>query len=87
MTEYFREHKKGIIGSVIFHVMLIIFMFIFGFFTPLPLPGEEGILVNFGNSQTGFGADEPAARRIEPEPTRIEPRQEVTPSTTPPPPP
>lgn len=87
MTEYFREHRKGIIGSIIFHVILIFLMFIFGFITPLPLPGEEGILVNFGNSQTGFGADEPAARRIEPEPTRIEPRQEVVPSTTPPPPP
>ena len=87
MTEYFREHRKGIIGSIIFHVVLIFLMFIFGLFTPLPLPGEEGILVNFGNSQTGFGAEEPAARRIEPEPTRIEPRQEVIPSTTPPPPP
>lgn len=87
MTEYFREHKKGIIGSVLFHVVMIILMFLFGFFTPLPLPGEEGILVNFGNSQTGFGSEEPAARQIEPEPTRIEPRQEVVPSTTPPPPP
>ena len=87
MTEYFREHKQGIIGSVIFHVIVIALMFFFGFFTKLPLPGEEGILVNFGNSQTGFGSEEPAARRIEPEPTRIETRQEVTPATTPPPPP
>ena len=87
MTEYFREHKNGIIGSIIYHVILIVLMFLFGFFTKLPLPGEEGILVNFGNSQTGFGSEEPAARMIEPEPTRIEPRQEVVPSTTPPPPP
>jgi TonB family protein len=87
MTEYLREHRKGIIGSLIFHAILIVLMFFFGFFTKLPLPGEEGILVSFGNSQTGFGAEQPASRRIEPEPTRIEPRQEIVPSTPPPPPP
>lgn len=87
MTEYFRKHRKGIIGSLIFHIAILVFLIIFGFFTPLPLPGEEGILVNFGNSETGFGSEEPAARQIEPEPTRTQPTEEVVPSTTPPPPP
>ena len=34
------------IGTVIFHVAAVIIMFLFGFVTPLPLPEEEGILIN-----------------------------------------
>lgn len=56
---YFQEHKKGIIGTVIFHVIIgAVFMF-FGYTTPLPLPEEEGILINFGDSDEGFGQVEP----------------------------
>jgi flagellar biosynthesis GTPase FlhF len=58
--EYIREHKKGIIGTAIFHIIVLILLFILGFFTPLPLPGEEGILVNFGTSDDGFGSVEPS---------------------------
>lgn len=87
MTNYWQEHKDGIIGSLAVHAVVLLLLFLFGFFTPLPLPGEEGILVNFGNSQSGFGAEEAASRQVEPEPTRVEPRQEVTPAATPPPPP
>jgi hypothetical protein len=47
--------KKGITGTVIFHTTLLIMVLIFGFSTPLPLPGEKGILINFGNTETGFG--------------------------------
>lgn len=32
-----------------------------GFFTPLPLPGEEGIFVNFGTGDSGFGRVEPGS--------------------------
>lgn len=51
--------KKGITGTIIFHTILLILVLIFGFSTPLPLPGEKGILINFGNTETGFGTVEP----------------------------
>ncbi|MFV0378837.1 MAG: TonB family protein [Mangrovibacterium sp.] len=55
------EHKEGFWGTVVFHTIVIILLCFFGFFTPLPLPEEEGVLVNFGNSQNGLGEEEPAA--------------------------
>lgn len=55
------EHKEGFWGTVVFHAIVIILLCFFGFFTPLPLPEEEGVLVNFGNSQNGLGEEEPAA--------------------------
>ena len=51
--EYLREHRTGIIGTLITHGVVLALLLFFGFFTPLPLPGEEGILVNFGDSETG----------------------------------
>jgi TonB family protein len=46
-----------------------------GFFTPLPLPGEEGILVNFGTSDNGFGSIEPSPARSEPAPVQQEEKE------------
>lgn len=36
------------------------FLFYFGFHTPLPLPQEEALLINFGNDAGGSGLLEPA---------------------------
>lgn len=62
-------NKNGILGTVIFHAILLLLVLIFGFSTPLPLPGEKGILINFGTSSAGLGSVEPAmaqpARREE----------------------
>ncbi|MFP4488820.1 MAG: energy transducer TonB [Bacteroidales bacterium] len=55
------DRKKGIIGTVVFHVILAVILIITGFHTQLPLPEEEGILVNFGTDDTGSGMLEPAA--------------------------
>ncbi|MBN1181475.1 MAG: cell envelope integrity protein TolA [Bacteroidales bacterium] len=51
--------KRGIIGSIIFHVLILILFFVLKFSTPLPLPPEEGILVNFGYEDEGAGQYEP----------------------------
>ena len=53
--------RKGITGTVIFHTIVFILVLIFGFSTPLPLPGEKGILINFGTDNTGLGSIEPVA--------------------------
>ena len=92
--EYYKKHKKGIIGTIIFHTIILLILLFLGFFTPLPLPGEEGILVNFGNSENGFGDREPSPARRNPKPVQSvqkekpQPKQEeVTPPVATPPPP
>ncbi len=83
---FFEKHKKGILGTAIFHLIVLLLLIFFGFFTPLPLPGEEGILVNFGDSEQGLGNLEPRPQREEPaaaEPVQQDQQEE----TTPPPPP
>ncbi|MCG8410640.1 MAG: SurA N-terminal domain-containing protein [Bacteroidales bacterium] len=59
MLEFIKEHKIGIIGTVIFHIIIVSIFMIFGYSTPLPLPEEEGILINFGDSDNGRGKQEP----------------------------
>ncbi len=91
--KYYKEHKKGILGTVVFHITILLILLYLGFFTPLPLPGEEGILVNFGNSENGFGDREPSPARKKPEPVQTvkkdkpKPKQEeiIPQATTPPP--
>lgn len=46
---------KGILGTVIVHLIALILLFFFGFSTPLPLPGEEGVEVDLGFSDVGSG--------------------------------
>ena len=63
MTGNSKYKIKGIIGTVIFHLLLILALFFFALSTPLPLPGEEGVEVNLGSSDNGMGIvqeDEPA---------------------------
>ena len=54
-----RKRKNGILGTFIFHGAILLIIAIFGFSTPLPLPEEEGILVNFGTDEAGSGDTEP----------------------------
>lgn len=54
------KDKKGIAGTIFFHCIIIAIITIFGFSTPLPLPDEEGILINFGTEDFGLGDIEPA---------------------------
>ena len=61
MSGFFIKHKRGITGTLIFHVGLAILLIFSGLITPLPLPEEEGILINFGTSYEGEGFIEPSA--------------------------
>ncbi|MDD4109466.1 MAG: hypothetical protein PHH93_12180 [Prolixibacteraceae bacterium] len=79
---FYKKHKRGILGTAIFHLLVLLMLIFLGFFTPLPLPGEEGILVNFGDSEQGLGEIEPAPRQRESQPSPPVQQQEVT---TPPP--
>lgn len=44
--------------AALYTIALFLLLFL-GFRTPLPLPGEQGILINFGEDETGFGSTEP----------------------------
>ena len=46
---------KAILGTIIFHGIILLILLFMGFSTPLPLPQEQGILVAFGNSDLGLG--------------------------------
>ncbi len=54
-----KDKYKGIIGTVLFHIALLILLIILGFSTPLPLPGEGGVEVNLGFSEEGQGDVQP----------------------------
>ncbi len=54
------KHTRGIVATIVFHACLILLLVLFGFHTPLPLPEEQAILINFGTDNTGGGLVEPA---------------------------
>lgn len=56
-TKKYNTH--GLVGTLLFHALLVGCFFLFGFSTPLPLPAEEGIEVNLGNSDDGMGDIQP----------------------------
>ncbi|MDX9882809.1 MAG: hypothetical protein RBS73_12155 [Prolixibacteraceae bacterium] len=88
---YISEHKRGFIGTILVHGIILIILILYGFFTPLPLPGEEGILVNFGTDDAGQGIEEPAPQREQfapaqqeekPEPVTVTPPSKAAPKST-----
>lgn len=70
------EEKKnkirGIVGTIVFHVAILIALLLLALRTPLPLPGEEGVEVSLGYAETGSGLTQPE---------EIKPVQEVQPVT------
>ena len=59
------RHQRGILGTIIFHGILLLLFLFFGYSTPLPLPPEEGILINFGSTESGSGKIEPIMAPVE----------------------
>jgi TonB family protein len=60
-----KNKRIGFAGTLFFHIGLIVLLYFLGFRTPLPLPEEEGILVNFGNSNQGAGRRDPAPSKAQ----------------------
>jgi len=65
-VNFFKEHKEGIIITVVFHIALLLILLNFRFFTPLPLPEEKGVLIDFGTAEEGMGEIEPAPKESAP---------------------
>ena len=54
------QKGRGIIGTILFHVVVITILIIAGFTSKVP-EIEEGLLVNFGTDELGSGLIEPSA--------------------------
>jgi colicin import membrane protein len=52
-------NRRGLIATIIYHLLILLFLVFAGLKFPEPPPEEEGILVNFGTGDTGFGQYEP----------------------------
>ena len=59
------ERGKGIVGTTIIHLVLLLLLVFVGFSVPPPPETEEGILVNFGTDETGSGMIEPSPPVVE----------------------
>jgi TonB family protein len=70
--------KRGIVGTTLFHGIILVIIVFFGFMVPDPPPDEEGILINFGTDDAGLGMEEPAYTET-PQQTPPPPQEESTP--------
>jgi len=61
------ERRKGIVGTVAIHLVILAVLVVFGFSVPPPPETEEGILVNFGMDETGTGLIEPSSASLQEE--------------------
>jgi len=85
-----RINRRGLIGTITIHGLLLALLILGSLTFPDPPPEEEGVLVNFGTDDTGFGSVEPQgdeANQGTPEPQVTEEVIEEAPAYTPPPPP
>lgn len=55
------SQKTGVIATVFLHALILLFLLLMVLTLPPPPLQEEGFLVDFGNSQTGLGLEEPSA--------------------------
>ena len=75
-----KNRISGIIGTILFHLLILAAFIFFGLSTPLPLPGEEGVEVNLGNFSQGAGNEQKPVvteSATPPPPQPIQPEQEV----------
>jgi TonB family protein len=64
-----KEQKSriaGIAGTIVFHALLLLSLFLLALHTPLPLPSEEGVEVNLGYSDDGMGDIQPETPALAP---------------------
>jgi hypothetical protein len=50
-----KNNRAGLIGTILFHALLLVLFLFVGMTYPDPPPPEEGITINFGNSEDGMG--------------------------------
>jgi hypothetical protein len=76
-----RINRRGFIGTTIVHGLILALLILGGLTFPDPPPEEEGVLVNFGTDDSGFGTVEPIgdeSNQGSPEPEVVESIPEET---------
>jgi colicin import membrane protein len=53
------EKQIGIIGTSVFHLIILLILLFFLIYTPVPISSGGGILIDFGDAETAGGAFEP----------------------------
>ena len=43
-----KDKGLAVAGTILFHALAVLLLFLMAFRTPLPLPGEEGVEVDLG---------------------------------------
>ena len=59
MIKPIKNKLKAIIGTVLFHIGLLLFFIFMGLSYQIPPPPEEGITINFGYQDFGSGSEQP----------------------------
>lgn len=77
---YTHNQRTGAIATVLFHAILLLLLLFMVIVIPGPLPEEDGFLVDFGNSATGLGEEEPSASNA---PTVAEETKKILPLSKP----
>ncbi|HRI28238.1 MAG TPA: TonB family protein [Chitinophagales bacterium] len=66
MNSYYHDDEpfistEGAIGTAVVHILLFLLLFYFGLKAVIPPPEEQGILINFGTADAGFGDVQPVS--------------------------
>ncbi|NBC82925.1 MAG: TonB family protein [Bacteroidetes bacterium] len=78
-----RRKREGILGTIGFHLGILVILILFGLSVPLPLPEEEGILLDFGTDDAGIGNSEPIQNQpVQTTEQQQQPQEESVPSTS-----
>jgi len=59
-----RINRRGLIGTIFIHGLVLALLILGGLTFPDPPPEEDGVLVNFGTDDTGFGTIEPQGDEV-----------------------
>ncbi len=76
-----KDRRRGLITTIVVHALLVFLFMLFGLTYLEPKP-EDGIVINFGTSETGMGNQADGAPQVsQPEPqTESQPQKVVTPT-------
>jgi len=67
-----KDKQKGLVGTILFHALLIVAFLFMGLTYQIPPPPEEGISINFGYMDEGMTETEPEDKAEIPEPVQEE---------------